>query len=146
MCLEIRNQFQQPNIAEMNIDCYKIFQLSSDNKTLVSPYRFKRYKIGRLYKIPFIRLKWEKDKLKNLFESVINRGFHSFKNIPTAITLLSNTDITEYVIYKCIIPAGALYYDGKYFSNYDSYASEKIIIVEKVIIDNCNTLPEIIEN
>ena len=123
-----------PEIAQEDIVCYKLYKLR-DNK-LLSPYReVVAPNINEVTNTVLDRACVFSYKGNHVNYSV-SRGFHSYKNISNSkeelrfwIHFLAYSNVR---IFKCIIPKGTKYYEGK-FGDLPSYCSESIILKE--IID-----------
>jgi hypothetical protein len=118
MCLKVTDI--QKKIADKDIECYKI--LSVCEYVIVSPFQEFHYKLGKLYET----------KLGEIKEGDIYEGFHSCSTIDGAVIYQT---INSERIFKCIIPQGATYYEGKsmFFGCFiEGYVSDKIIIKEQI--------------
>ena len=116
-----------PEIAQEDIVCYKLYKLR-DNK-LLSPYRevvapnineVTNTVLGKA-RFPYY--------LDNSVKYLVNKGFHSFKYIDDLIKELHFWQSYDIKIFKCIIPKGTKYYEGKFVGE-SSYCSESIILKE----------------
>jgi hypothetical protein len=90
-----------------------------DNAKVLSfstPYRNVEIKIGEIYKSKLIK-----------YDSLIDEGIHSFKNLKDANYFASFDE--KRIVAKCIIPKGSEYYVGKY-GDYVSYASDTLKYAE----------------
>ena len=114
MCLKVTDI--EKKIADKDIECYKV--LSVYEYGIVSPFQDFHYKLGKLYET----------KLGEIEEGDIYEGFHSCSTIVGAETYRT---LRSERVFKCIIPQGATYYEGKskFLGCYiEGYASDKIII------------------
>jgi hypothetical protein len=100
-------------VAEKDIVCYKI--LLGDDLGAVYAYPYLKNK-----RTPVIELKIRQNSLE---KSYITRGYHSFKQLKSAIV----SGFAWEHIGKFVIPKGALYY-----SNKSEYVSETIIFVKRL--------------
>ena len=126
MCLEVKKQRKLQ--AKTDKICYKHVIL---NKTtgLFTPYQLFPVNIGSTYTSEF---SFDVD-------GDIEKGLHSFKKIKDCIAdakqeiknLTNRLVENDYLICKCLIPAGSSYYCGK-FCQADSFASDKIIYLEVI--------------
>ena len=119
MCL-ISN-FDYPSIADRDLTCYKVYVFINDQYK--SPYqKADMPKIGEL----------ATTSLEKPGSHLIEKGFHSFVSILDAS---NEAFLTTYIykhksyVFKCTIPRGAKYYEGR-FNCTPSYCSESIIIEE----------------
>ena len=135
MCLILSND--DIGIANEDIICYKVME--KRNETLISPYQSMRYECGTTYvsETPIT--------VKHISEigPCVEEGFHSVSNEQEAERLKSVLQSfvmlycsnVQYVVVKCLIPAGTRYAVG-FFSwmdeSFDSLCSERIIILEEV--------------
>ena len=121
-----------PEIAQEDIVCYKFYilimegDINYDKNGLLSPYQGSL--APTINKVTNTLL--DKAYLKYGAAYMINRGFHSFKYIDD-LTKESYFWQSSYniKIFKCIIPKGTKYYEGK-FHDFPSYCSESIILKE----------------
>lgn len=119
MCL-ISN-FDYPSVADRDLTCYKVYILINDRYK--SPYqKADMPKIGEL----------ATTLLEKPGSYLIEKGFHSFVSILDAS---NEAFLTTYIykhksyVFKCTIPRGAKYYEGRYDS-LPAYCSESIVIEE----------------
>lgn len=131
-------------IAEKDIVCYKV--LCEKNEDYFTPFMYRKVNENVISgKYPL-----HDDTVSEIFypspnvfsEKNSNRfltgaGFiHSFKGLRSAKNLchdLTHYHSYNYIVYKCIIPAGTRYYKGKdEYSGVNAYAAEKIKFVEEV--------------
>lgn len=125
-----------PEIAQEDIVCYKLYKLR-DNK-LLSPYReVVAPNINEVTNTVLDRACVFSYKGNHVNYSV-SRGFHSYKNISNSkeelrfwIHFLAYSNVR---IFKCIIPKGTKYYEGK-FGDFPSYCSESIILKETIDVE-----------
>lgn len=125
-----------PEIAQEDIVCYKLYKLR-DNK-LLSPYReVVAPNINEVTNTVLDRACVFNYKGNHVNYSV-SRGFHSYKNISNSkeelrfwIHFLAYSNVR---IFKCIIPKGTKYYEGK-FGDFPSYCSESIILKETIDVE-----------
>lgn len=121
MCLKIK-QNTQLKTAQNDIECYK---------TVI-------YICGRLYsfwhgfcyaqedKFP-TQEKYIESRFDEFCRDDVYNGFHSFQNMASAerdLEITSNTFDSCFVYMRCVIPAGAKYYEG---SNAD-YCSNSLVV------------------
>ena len=114
MCLVTNNP---EHIAKEDITCYKVVFLE-DNK-LLSLYQGFKYILNNLYTtvISYTHDLIEEDYI------CIERAFHSYTSLDSAIRFLQKHAFSNAVIVKCIIPKGAKFYqDGEWL------ASSQIIV------------------
>lgn len=127
MCLFIIGK-TKPNsiIADKDIHCYKIFSLSNDC-SIRTEYQHFPMEVGKRYKdekqVPLLTVNggggW-----------IVGEGmFHSFAAVSGAV--MESVYRYNTIAFHCIIPKGAVYYEGA-FNGYKSYASNEIIITDKV--------------
>ena len=126
-----------PEIAQEDIVCYKFYilimegDINYDKNGLLSPYQ------GSL--APTIN-KVTNTLLDRAYLSkytavyMVGRGFHSFKYLDDLIEELDFWLSFDIKIFKCIIPKGTKYYEGK-FGDFPSYCSESIILKETIDVE-----------
>ena len=113
-----------PEIAQEDIVCYKIYILIGDE--LLSPYQGSP--APTINKVTNTLL--DRAYLSNYRAAyMISKGFHSFKYLDDLIKELDFWLSFDIEIFRCIIPKGTKYYEGK-FNNSPSYCSESIILKE----------------
>jgi hypothetical protein len=134
MCLKIlglknSDTIPEPQIANKNIFCYKIFKVRP-NKGLVSPYRNKEYEIGiRNYS----RLEYHLACTQTHELDIVDIGIHSFIYLRDAIIERDTQFVYQSVhIVKCMIPKGAKYYTGVFEYNIPCRASTELIPIEVI--------------
>lgn len=142
MCLILYRKHQKEEIAEENIECYKILE----KYKYWWFYRYKtamvsfKVKFGKQYKAKFVfGLETHFDKCTNqVFRSKsIEEGLHSFSKFEDAKTFCTNQfkDVSKnYVIVKCYIPKNANYYNGM-FNDYEAYASTRLQYTKEILHD-----------
>ena len=114
MCLVTNNPEQ---IAKEDITCYKVVSLEGNK--LLSFYQGFEYILNNLYTtvISYTHDLIEEDYI------CIERAFHSYTSLDSAIRFLQKYTFSNAVIVKCIIPKGA-----KFYQDYECFASSQIII------------------
>ncbi len=140
MCLTIwrdelpRNIFQKvfgirpkikQSIAKRDIVCYKIYKETDIPGVVEAPYQHTKHIIGlpqQQVEIIF-NTGWhtDNDTQRNIYE-----GYHSFINKETDLYFVGKKG---YIIKKCIIPKGAIYYIGNTLGVRDSYVSNQLTIL-----------------
>ena len=131
MCLYTKQV--EPKIAEKDIVCYKFYRRY--NEILISPYQeVVAPEIGIV-----TNTKLEKSyrsKGYDLFHinfydfRIVDEGFHSFKTLEEVKHKVNGyRNNLDLVIFKCIIPRGSSYYEGR-FDIYKSYCSNSIKLIE----------------
>lgn len=110
MCFIIHDNHPKEKIANRDIVCYKCLW---DN--FRSPYRYKLYKLNKLYRSHIT--------IDTLCGSTITRGLHSYSYKRFAIRQMGSYGI----LVKGIIPKGSKYY---YNSDRHEYVSNQIILQE----------------
>lgn len=147
MCLAASHK--DVKIAEKNITCYKILELSSGFYT------------GRIYTTPYMGALVPTHIIKGKKELYASRGtcwkdkgvqqisgrtkymyridggyIHTYAKLSAANnrkeSLLKLYSKHKYYIFKCVIPKGAEYYEGLEPNGYKSYASECIKFVDRI--------------
>ena len=130
MCLYTKQV--EPKIAEKDIVCYKFYRRY--NEILISPYQevtapeigiVTNTKLGESHKL-------ENDVFYiHEFYNIrrVDEGFHSFKILEEIKHKINGYRNLDLVIFKCIIPRGSSYYEGR-FDRYESYCSNSIKLVE----------------
>lgn len=154
MCLAVKKPYKV-KIAEKDIECFKVLEkhtYSDGSAKLCTPYQCtvidKNIINGKNPMISQILVKkegiWKEvnvtkenfEKIIDPYALLIDRGaIHTFSSITNARKERSwhraRKSGAEYVIYKCIIPKGTLYYEGT-FNNVRGFASNKLIFKEEV--------------
>lgn len=119
MCLS-RLTTEEPLVAQEDIVCYKVL-----TRTQHSPYYDFYYELELEYYSALIKDSY-----------CIEEGFHSFSDEDTAkkskLLIEAGSGYNDCSIYKCIIPQGSKYYVGYSITTFNSYASNRIKIIEKV--------------
>jgi hypothetical protein len=133
MCLRVTDDTRR--ITDKDIVCYKLFRLR--NGVEFAPFRYNKWTIGKLVTVP-------KSEIEVDDESGVKKiefGIHSFAKLSGARALQkwfreyigdSYTERKEFVVRKCTIPAGSIYYEGL-FEDEISYVSDQIIVSQKNI-------------
>ena len=127
------NENQEPNTATDDIICYKWLYLL-DNIP-ISPNKLFCFQKGKTY-MTFLYTTEYKHGDKTL--NMIKYGFHAYKTKEYALADLSNRKKISYIqklkLFKCVIPAGSNYYDGKTTENGEQtvLVSNKIVILEQM--------------
>lgn len=124
MCLDI-NRKSNVKLANNDIICYKVAYYDERNK-LRTYARNSIFKLGKTYTSSLHRI-------TTLNYDYITVELHSFKNNGEAIDVmkaLSNHFKKQYVVIKCIIPKGSLYYIGSSDETEKEFASNKLTYVE----------------
>ena len=99
-----------PEIAQEDIICYKFYKLY-DNGELLSPYQ--GLHAPAINKVTNTLL--DRAYLSNYRATyIISRGFHSFKYLDDLINELDFWQSFDIKIFRCIIPKGTKYYEGKF--------------------------------
>ena len=139
MCLIVKNK--KKLIAKRDITCYKIFNALC-GMPLHSMYMFTQFYPNVLY-TDYHRISPVKKCFNQENYRITEGVFHSFKTKAAAKAHLSyftdstNSIASNYVIYKCRIPKGSIYYEGKTDSfnrkkYYKSYGSKQIELLNAV--------------
>ena len=119
-----------PEIAQEDIVCYKFYKLY-DNGKLFSPYQGSHAPaINKVTNTLLDRAYLS----KYTAVYMVGRGFHSFKYLDDLIEELDFWLSFDIKIFKCIIPKGTKYYEGK-FGDFPSYCSESIILKETIDVE-----------
>ena len=125
MCLYTKQT--EPKIAEKDIICYKFYRRY--NKILISPYQgFRAPEIGITANANLGKSYIPENDHYYDFKRV-DEGFHSFKTLEEVKHKVNGYRNLDLVIFKCIIPKGSSYYEGR-FDRYESYCSNSIKLVE----------------
>lgn len=121
----------KPKTAENDIVCYKVVQVSLEGNKIHPLWHFysQIYELGKVY--------CEKrfDVSKSLLGvSFVTFGFHSYIKQSRArrnALRLTNYKTNKIIILKCVIPCGALYYEGSSgeTASIEEYCSNKIMPV-----------------
>lgn len=147
MCLAIYNN--QVEVAEEDITCYKFLRLSSQcgipGETLTSPYQSFEYELGKEYSsnLQVHTFEYDDDEEdEDGCERFVEEGFHAIvcEKLAHGIVNARNKSNVRwnrphsYVVVECVIPKGASYYKGTWFST-TGYASNRLKAVA-VLKDN----------
>ena len=130
MCLDIMEENKR-YVEYDDIVCYKILR-EKFTDYFESEYHNFHYVVGETYKLgkPLAY----KPSLSSCFLGEVSEGFHSFAKLQDAkdyLTILPHFDILpRYVLARCVIPKGGMYYEGAYFFGSICYASDMIRIEE----------------
>lgn len=130
MCLYTKQT--EPKISEEDIICYKFYRRY--NEILISPYQGCRApeigittnaNLGKSYRPKGY------DLFHINFYNIrrVDEGFHSFKTLEEVKHKINGYRNLDLVIFKCIIPRGSSYYEGR-FDRYESYCSNSIKLIE----------------
>lgn len=118
MCLEIK-QNTQLKIAQKDIECYKT--VIYKDGCLLSLWRDFCY--AREDKFP-TQEKYTEGWFVESCRDFVHTGFHTFQNMKRAMHDLEFTENIRFVYMRCVIPAGAKYYEG---SDRD-YCSDSLVV------------------
>ena len=130
MCLEIlKESIRKPKIAKEDIEVFKVVEdyrgkrYKDDDRygKIMTPYRGFAVVMGETYKTKFSY---------NLIGDV-ERGFHSYCDLPTAKQYLDKYGWSVSRIVRCVIPKGSRYHKGD-FNGRASYASTRLKYIEFV--------------
>lgn len=129
MCLVTK--LEQPIIAEKPITCYKVLW----------------YKEDKFVSFFHSNFEWEMDKVHTTTlrkgekledgRGTVYQGFHSYKDLYTALMFMSWTTLTCAAA-ECIIPKGAKYYVGEE-GDYEGYASEQLMPIKVMTLEELTT-------
>ena len=131
MCLRIVNETLKT--ANKDIECYKVLERKSGR--LYSPYQDHKYYLGKSN--PDVSLKITV-KGKFFIEKTVHKGYHSFSYYKDAVKEIEDWGIENvgaYVVVRCIIPKGAMYYSGTFevFHKEVRCRASSTIIIKEVI-------------
>lgn len=128
MCLVTK--LTSPIITKEPITCYKVLW---------------RLGVNQLRSYFHSEFEWEMDKVhattlhkgKKLENGLttVYQGFHSYKDLQSTMRFLSTTQLTSVAV-ECIIPKGAKYYDGEDGDHREGYASDKLIPIKVMNLDD----------
>ena len=110
---------ENPKVAKRDIPCYKVLE-----ESLISPYEGYKYVLGKKEKSPLD---------KGI--SDVHKGLHTFTSKKNAIierNWFLNRDFGSHNVFKAIIPKGAKYFIGETEDDQRSYASNELIVLEKL--------------
>lgn len=111
----------------------------------ITPFRSAIFELGKSYKEKIHDVKFlyntERVNKNKEFRTNLTYGiYHSFVKLEDAIDLASNlynptpnVGINDYVIVKCIIPKGTVYYEGTFEGNQPSYGSKAIYFTDEIV-------------
>ena len=134
MCLATKTD--TPSIAQKDIVCYKFYILRKvypphEDAVLLSPYQDSPAPIINEVTNTLLDRAYLS---KYTAVYMVGRGFHSFKYLDDLIEELDFWLSFDIKIFKCIIPKGTKYYEGK-FGDFPSYCSESIILKETIDVE-----------
>ena len=136
MCLVAKNNHCF-RYAKKDIVCYKVLRVIYQNVFnhieflhYVTPFRLITIPDNVINgNVPYVAL-GKCATLRDLDECLIDRGYvHTFAEYPQA--WMANHPV-GHAVFKCIIPKGTRYAKGIFADGFVSYASKKIVFVEKV--------------
>lgn len=130
MCLVTK--LEHPIVAEKPITCYKVLWHSGDKLFSLYHSEFK-WEMDRVH---FTTLQ-EGEKLED-GRGTVNQGFHSYKDLHSTLTVMARTFYPCLAV-ECIIPKGTKYYTGEDGDKCDGYASEKLIPIKVMTIEEVFT-------
>jgi hypothetical protein len=122
----------KPKVAENNIVCYKVVQVSSNSNKMHPLWHFhsRIYELGKVCH----EKRFDAKKSTLIGVTVVTFGFHSYirqsrarYNVLRYVKYKNN----KVIILKCVIPKGALYYEGSSLetASIEEYCSNKIMPV-----------------
>lgn len=118
MCLVIK-EGQEPKIAKRNITVFKVLKRS-----------------GNFYRTPYEEfLVKPGDKLESnlhIHNNKIYYALHSFRTLAGASKCVSYGAYDDRQIFRCTIPKGAIYYNGRFYDDKDAYASTHLDYPKKL--------------
>lgn len=126
MCLITK--LEQPKVAEKPITCYKVLWHSGDKLLSFFHYNFE----WEMDKVHFTTLQ-EGEKLAD-GRGTVNQGFHSYKDLHSALVFMARSPFSCLAV-ECIIPKGAKYYTGEDGDNIEGYASEKLMPIKVMTLE-----------
>lgn len=123
MCFYIHEKYPDVQVADKDIECYKILKFSKESENKISPFQnevyFKKggnseYVIKKVKKFSF-------DSDGDIYE-----GLHTYSDFPTSREVKSGFQ----EIYAAVIPKGTKYYYDPFFHE---YVSLKLKVFRKCI-------------
>ena len=130
-----------PEIAQEDIICYKFYVLHKVKDDINLPSYDKDGYLSPYQGMPAPTINEVTNTLldraylsKYTAVYMVGRGFHSFKYLDDLIHELDFWLSSDIKIFKCIIPKGTKYYEGK-FGDFPSYCSESIILKETIDVE-----------
>lgn len=149
MCLKTKSY--NPQIAQEDIKCYKVLKYERYNKKYFTPFNGILVSDAIINGVANFWAKGEKNVLpsrygKKKFSSYnVGGGFiHTYKEYDDKIKHQYRSYMwNEYAVFECIIPTGAIYYEGNDDNTQvKSYASNCIKFVKRIdIIDTPHEIP-----
>lgn len=131
MCLVTKTK--SPIVAEKPITCYKVlWRLGVDKLHSYFHSEFE-WEMNKVHTTTLRKGKKSENGLKTVYQ-----GFHSYKDLHSAIMFLSTTQLTAVAV-ECIIPEGAKYYVGEDGEHREGYASDKLIPIKLITLDELIT-------
>ena len=130
MCLVTK--LEHPIVAEKPITCYKVLWHVGDKLFSLYHSEFE----WKMDKVHFTTLQ-EGEKLED-GRGTVNQGFHSYKDLQSALIVMTRTFYPCLAV-ECIIPEGAKYYVGEDGDNAEGYASEKLMPIKVMTIEELVT-------
>lgn len=122
MCFKISKEDPKVKNVTKDIKCFKVLQIYILHTVPVirAPYYGKEYQLGKVATVNRLVPNVEDG------ERVINKGLHSYANLPRANRELSAWG-SDYKMFEAIIPKGAKYYQN----DNNEYVSDKLIITKR---------------
>lgn len=140
MCLILKSNELK---AEKDIVCYKVVGYQKQLDTYYSPFTSKRIHRECITEGMHFIAEGNKQILAGVCGWTISEGqIHTFKKeldaCHLAFLLKDSLNIGMVIkVFKCIIPEGTMYYEGRDESSYDqAYASDKIVFKEEINWEN----------
>lgn len=124
---------QKPIIAKRDKACYKILRPINPDSTLLK-CREDEYTYQVNTMMPHIELKSVREKYPKGFKWFVDKGYHSRTQLNSEERVLRME--VMYCWYKCIIPKGSLYYEGRDDDDRKCYLSDNIMVVERKVTES----------
>lgn len=127
MCLTLNTvESRKLKITTEDIICYKVLIVTREKNPkrldYSSPYRGYPYKLGEMVVSPLMK------EVSQFGTQTVEKGLHSFVTLEHAKTELYDGDAFVFV---AIIPQGTEYYHGGFNVTDDSYASDRLLVLDR---------------
>lgn len=116
----LNSSLQTYQIAKEDITCYKHLVVSPNGEYRSCYYKH-TWKPNVIYTSPLTK-----------HQTYVYEGFHSYQTLKEAEDVWNKYMPVGTALVKCVIPKGACYYTGDYYERGDTYASDKLKMVEVI--------------
>lgn len=136
MCLRLTKQNKDPKVAEKPIECYKLVLKASNG--LITPFMHNEIYLGEIIKayprVPMVKKRECASEHSRYKFFVCDGVIHTFKTIEEAKKVARIAYFQNFVIVKCTIPTGSLYFEGVFDdTGIQCYASTSVRYWKKIV-------------